>query len=541
MEIKLQELIKLGWNLAAASQAQAQAQSLEFEEITEDSRKASPHTLFFAFDGAASRGIDYLEQVTQKGAAAVFADKKYEGELRQFYDALVASGRAPHQIPLLLYHVEGQGLPAMGYRETALQTMKALFKAGASKTGDNKGGNQPKGLQALGITGTNGKSTIALGLYNAIRNLGGRAASIGTLGSFVGEERRDTGLTTPPLTEIHNTIGLCRRRGVEFLSIEASSHGLDQGRLDGVDWAWAIFTNLTPDHRDYHSTMENYYLSKRKLFEATLKRFDENREGVLGALVNTGDQYGLKLYNWVKGLNPEFPLFALAPSSSHQAATSTSEICNPAYSLGGSEAELLHRGERVRLAIPAIGAFNLWNYAAIYITLLELGFAQGEILETLGRLRAAPGRMEVFESRGRYAIVDYAHTPDALENVLRALRSLSPKRLHLVFGCGGDRDKEKRPAMGKIAQGADVVVLTNDNPRSEDPAAIIEAIQGGMERKPEKVISDRREAIAETLAGLKEGEAALIAGKGHEDYQILADGRIDFDDREEVRRAFALE
>ncbi len=510
MQIPIQELLELGW------QSDLSEGTLHFQEITDDSRKTNSDCIFFAFDGASFRGIDFLTQVAENKTPAVFADSRYRDELLTFIKKQenMAQGR-----PALFW-----GAP---YRPLAIETMKKLF-------GGEKG--KPR---AIGVTGTNGKSTIAYGLYKAISQIENdenpKAASVGTLGVFIGDEARPGGLTTPSLTEIQYTLGLCRARSVEYCSLEASSHGLDQGRLDGVDWSYAIFTNLTPDHRDYHPEMESYFLSKRKLFEQILNRFRREPESVAGGLVNTEDPYGQRLYQWIKEEEPEFSLTGLGPAHD-------STLDQMSFSLQGSQARFRHNGHTYDLKIPSIGKFNLWNHAAILAALLALGFSEESALGALRRLPPAPGRMEVFESNGRYAIVDYAHTPDALENVLHAVRELAPKKLHLVFGCGGDRDSQKRPAMGKIAeQNADSVILTNDNPRSEKPEAIIQAIGAGMSCQPDAIIYDRSEAIRAALEKLEPGEAAVIAGKGHEDYQILREGKIHFDDREEVRKVFGLQ
>jgi len=512
MQITIQEILALGWRTRLAP---SPGQKIVYEDITADSRKVAPKSVFFAFDGIKSAGKMYIPQAAQNGACAIFTDAKYESQLADMETAF--------QIPFFY---------AEAFKEIAPKTMASLYHAPASKMG------------CIGITGTNGKTTIAWALYSALKRLGRKPSYVGTIGIELPTESSPNPLTTPPLDEMHRLTYVARLQGGDYFISETSSHGLIQGRLDGIDWDIAIFTNLTEDHRDYHKTMEDYYLAKRILFEkwaesargdlhkavdgASLKKLTRT------AIINTDDEYGLTLFNWLKTSYPELPVVGIGKNS---AAAAKIVSINPAWS--GYEACLEFSNATYRLKSKCIGEFNIYNLAMTFAALLALGFDPAQALAALEDFTGAPGRMEMYHKpNGGMILVDYAHTPDALKKALQTLRQLQPTRLVVVFGCGGDRDRGKRSQMGKISEDhADFTFITNDNPRSEDPVEIVAQIASGRSGKNYKIIYDRRRAIEEAVAGLEADEVLLVAGKGHEDYQVLSGATIHFSDGEVVKEA----
>jgi UDP-N-acetylmuramoyl-L-alanyl-D-glutamate--2,6-diaminopimelate ligase len=380
-------------------------------------------------------------------------------------------------------------------------------------------GSPSRQLIVVGVTGTNGKTTCTQLLAQALDSPRRRAAVIGTLGFGYPGVLNASLHTTPDAVTLQRLFAEFRDAGAAYVSMEVSSHALDQGRVDGVAFDVAVFTNLTHDHLDYHGDMQAYGAAKAGLFETPdLKH----------AVVNAEDAFGRELIARLEGRVP---------------------VLSYGLSSGAVRAEaitLTHEGMRVRAVTPRgrieiesslFGRFNGANLLAVLGTLIVLGFDLPDAAARLRHARPAPGRVERFGHRPGtpLVVVDYAHTPDALEHVLRALREHRPERLWCVFGCGGDRDRGKRPRMGRIAESlADVVILTDDNPRHEAPEAIIEEIRAGMQTTP-RVMRDRKTAIAMAIAEAGADDIVLVAGKGHEDYQQLGDTRIPYSDRQVVR------
>jgi len=382
-------------------------------------------------------------------------------------------------------------------------------------------GNPAAQLTLIGITGTNGKTTTT-GLVRHLFNAHGTAASIGTLGAFDGAGERVPStagsLTTPGPLDLHATFAALRARGVTHVAMETSSHSLDQGRLDGLAFAAGIFTNLTREHLDYHRTMEHYLAAKLRL-SALLAP-----DGV--EIVNADDPAWAAIPR-----GPRRVTFGVSPDADVRAEAVQLEA-------GGSRFHLAGEFGNADVAIPLMGEFNVSNALAAGAAALALGMPLDQVVRRLAESPQVPGRMERLADAPMVVLRDYAHTPDAMTRVLATLRPLTPGRLFLLFGCGGDRDRGKRPEMARIAvEGADLVTITSDNPRTEDPERILDDMESGMGGAPHLRITDREEAIHRVLREAREGDTVLLAGKGHETYQIVGTTKHHFDERDIVRTA----
>jgi UDP-N-acetylmuramoyl-L-alanyl-D-glutamate--2,6-diaminopimelate ligase len=369
-------------------------------------------------------------------------------------------------------------------------------------------------LRMAGVTGTNGKTTTCFLVRDLLEAAGVQTGLLGTVTSWVGGEERPTTRTTPEAIDLQGTFAEMLDGGDVACAMEVSSHALELGRADAIAWDVAVFTNLTQDHLDFHPTMEAYFLAKRRLFEAADRAVK---------VVNVDDEWGRRL----------------ADEFSDAITYSLRDVEDLEVDFTGSRFTF----EGVRLQTPHPGAFNVLNALAAIHAARALGVGDDVIAEALPRAGRVPGRFEpVDEGQAFAVIVDYSHTPDSLDNVLRAARGLADERVICVFGCGGDRDRAKRPIMGRIAgELSDVQIVTSDNPRSEDPLAIIGEITAAMDADA-VVEPDRRRAIHAAVAAARPGDVVVIAGKGHEQGQEFAGGRKEpFDDvavaREELRRA----
>ncbi len=375
----------------------------------------------------------------------------------------------------------------------------------------------------IGITGTNGKTTITYLLEAFFSALGKRVGVMGTINYRWPGHEEPAPLTTPDCLTLHANLAHMREAGVEVAAMEVSSHALDQERVAGINFSGAIFTNLTQDHLDYHAGMDDYFASKVKLFKAPYARLQ-------AAAINADCAYGRKLLarhrralgfglTSPKGRRPYVhgEILSLTPQGLHLRMT--------------------YEGRRWELESRLVGAFNASNLLAVQALALALGY-KPEQFKVLESFNGVPGRLERIDNpQGLAVFVDYSHTPDALVNAQRTLKDAGFKRLITVFGCGGNRDRGKRPLMGKaVADFADIAVLTSDNPRREDPLAILDDIRPGLASCPQVVEEvDRRKAIAKALALLKPGDALLVAGKGHEDYQIIGETKYPFSDQAVIR------
>ena len=463
--------------------------------LTADSRAVEPGFLFAALPGSKLHGKIFIGDAVKRGAAALLID-----------DSQV----------LTALHREYPGIPVMvdPNPRRRLAQMAARFHA-----------PQPKTLVA--VTGTNGKTSVAAFTRQIWQHAGRRAASVGTLGVVGPDFERAGALTTPDPVTLHRELQDLARLAIDHVAIEASSHGLDQFRLDGLDVAAAAFTNLSRDHLDYHRTMEAYLASKARLFGELLPR---GRAAVLNAdapefdalaRLSRSRSHGILAYG--TGARTELRLLAARPGAA------------------GQELDLKVLGRRYTVSLPLVGRFQAMNALAALGLALATGVPRDMAVEALGQLVGAPGRVQHVASHpnGAPIFVDYAHTPDALENVLTALRPHCRGRLVVLFGAGGDRDAGKRPAMGEVTTRlADVVIVTDDNPRSEDSAAIRRAILVGAPGARE--IGDRGEAIAFAIDMLQPEDLLVLAGKGHERGQIVGDVTHPFEDAEVARAVVAL-
>jgi UDP-N-acetylmuramoyl-L-alanyl-D-glutamate--2,6-diaminopimelate ligase len=366
-----------------------------------------------------------------------------------------------------------------------------------------------------GVTGTNGKTTTSFLMFAILAAAGRRPGLYGTIEARVGGERRGVARTTPEAIDLQRTFRQMLKAGDRACVMEVSSHALELRRADAIHFAAAIFTNLTQDHLDFHPTMDDYFRAKRRLFVDL---------GPSRAIVNIDDPYGARLAADL-GTARAITLALENEDATYLARDVTTE-------LGGSSFAVRTPDGEVELVSPLRGRFNVYNVLAAFAAARTLGVPSATAAGAIAAAGQVPGRFETVDEGQPFAVlVDYAHTPDSLENVLLAARNLTTARLHVVFGCGGDRDRKKRPMMGAIARRlADRVIVTSDNPRSEDPEAIIEEILVGTGPDVEHEV-DRRTAIAQAISGAQQGDVVVIAGKGHEQGQEFAHGRkVPFDD-----------
>ena len=458
-----------------------------------DSRRITPGGLFLAVAGGRSHGLAHAADAVHAGAALVAWEP--------------ADGLASPALP-----AGAQGFPVPGLRNRLGELADRFF------------GRPSARLVVVGVTGTNGKTTCSHLVAGGLAGLGTRAGVMGTLGVGVDGDLEPSVLTTPDVVEVHRGLARLAGRGAGAVAMEVSSHALDQGRVDGVRFAAAAFTNLSRDHLDYHGSLEAYGESKAALFLA-------HRPGA--AVVNVSDRFGRALW---ERLPADMPRTAVArpgadlPGDGRRLVVERIEA-GPA----GLDVALSLDGQALALTSPLVGEFNAENLGVALATLAALGHDPAAAALALGKVAAPPGRMEAFtdRSRGVLAVVDYAHTPDALAKALAALRRHCRGKLWCVFGCGGDRDPGKRPEMGHIAESlADEVVVTDDNPRTEDGNVIVADILSGFDAPARAIVErDRGRAIREALAQASPGDVVLVAGKGHEDYQIVGTQRRPCSDR----------
>lgn len=469
-----------------------------------DSRRVQPGDAFFAWRGQAQDGHRFLADAVANGAVALVIEER------------PASG-----LPATIVRVDNA--------RRALAAMAQVYY-----------GDPSRDMAVVGVTGTNGKTTTTYLLEAVLAEAGRAPAVVGTVNYRFGQAVHTAPHTTPEAVELLEQVAQFRAAGARSLVMEVSSHALDQYRADGIRFQVGVFTNLTPEHLDYHGDMESYFASKLRLFRELLPAAGGR------AVINIDDAYGARLAQ----LLPD----ALTCGRAARALIRPEEL---AVTLNGIHGRVITPAGPVVLASPLLGDYNVENLLGAIGAAVALELPAAVIERGLARAAAVPGRLERVENgRGAVALVDYAHTGDALDRVLQALQALNPARILTVFGCGGDRDSRKRPVMGEVAaRRSDIVVVTSDNPRTEEPRQIIEQIRPGVagihphEWTREEavagrgrgyvVIPDRREAIRFAVGLLRPNDVLLVAGKGHEDYQILGTTRIHFDDREELRNAFA--
>lgn len=462
----------------------------EISEMVIDSRKASKGVLFCAYKGVVADGRDYLLQAQEQGASAILYDAN-DFEL-------------PSNIAIPVIAVAG-------------------LQAKVGRLAHEFFGRACDEMQVFGVTGTNGKTTCCYLLTQALTHLGMQAAMIGTVGVGKLDSLQSADHTTPDPIALHKTLASFKAQGITQVCMEVSSHALDQGRVNGVQFFCTLFTNLSHDHLDYHGDMATYSAAKQRLFTEFSSEL---------VITNASDSLGSSL---IDVANAEFIV------SYGQGG----DVYADEVELGADGIQFVFEGNGVDFAAntPLIGAVNIPNIEMLVATLLALSVSVEDIQSILASLVAAPGRMELYRAHAADSVsvvVDYAHTPDALEKALLSVKEHCKGQLWCVFGCGGERDQDKRPVMGAAADAhADKVIVTNDNPRSEDAESIAKHIVNGISGD-HQVILDRTEAIAASIERAGSNDWILIAGKGHEATQQIGDQLLAFSDREQVQSALGL-
>lgn len=468
--------------------------------LCQDSRQLHAGDLFFAYPGLGSDGRDFIQEAISKGAAAIL----FEADA-----ADNAINRMTTHIPLLpIPHLAAQ-----------LGPIAARFYDYPSRY-----------MPVIGITGTNGKTSCTHFLADCLQQLQKSCGVMGTLGNGFYGDLKPGQLTTPDAIELQQLLADFRDKQAQAVVMEVSSHRLAQQRLNGTEFSVAAFTNLTRDHLDYHGSMEAYAQAKRSFFDLS---------GVQQAILNADDAYAQQ---WLTGLAEQLPVYVYSLHKPQSAWSHIPHVTVKKFNFNqpGLQAEIDTPWGEVFIENPFLmGQFNLSNLLLVLTVLKSLHFSLAEISQVIAKLKGVKGRMQAFHATGKpLVVVDYAHTPDALQQVLRALRPHCPGELVCLFGCGGDRDKGKRPLMAKIAeQEADRIIVTSDNPRYEDPLQILQDIQQGFSGK--KTVyrdPDRQHAIAYALASAQPNDVVLVAGKGHEAYQLIKSIKYPFDDAIEVQR-----
>jgi UDP-N-acetylmuramoyl-L-alanyl-D-glutamate--2,6-diaminopimelate ligase len=460
----------------------------EINNLQHDSREVDQHDIFVAISGHDSDGHDYIESAVSFGADVVVSEKS----------------------------------PDLRYDNVTFIVVENS-RVALAKLATNYYKNPSQNLKMIGVTGTNGKTSVTFLIKNLLKKQGQKSAIIGTTGIYIDDEKVESTLTTPDSVTINKILRQVADKGIEYVIMEVSSHALDQNRAAYLDFDIALFTNITHDHLDYHQTFEAYSEAKKLLFD-NLKS-----DGI--AIVNVDDA-GYK--DMISDTEASVSLVGWDVNANYQ-------IKNDKISNDGSQFDIEHNDKSVTVHSPLIAQFNIMNLSLSLVAVSKI--LQEELLVTatgLSTITTAPGRMErVNLSNGAIAIVDYAHTPDALEKAAKVSKLMSDKtkgKLIVVFGCGGNRDKSKRPKMAEAAEKyADRIIVTDDNPRTENREKIYADIEKGLTKAGNYVvIGDRKEAIVEAVKISNSGDIILIAGKGHENYQIIDKEKIHFDDKEVV-------
>ncbi|MGI9086697.1 MAG: UDP-N-acetylmuramoyl-L-alanyl-D-glutamate--2,6-diaminopimelate ligase [Chthoniobacterales bacterium] len=461
------------------------------ESVAYDSRRVQKNALFVALRGEKSDGHQFIDQAIEKGASVIVTER----ECQQSRATCV-------QVP---------------NTRTALADLAAAFYERPTRR-----------LKMAGVTGTNGKTTTTFLIKHICENAGMRCGLIGTVRYEIAERVLPAARTTPEALEVQELLAQMLNAGCKAAAMEVSSHALAQDRTRGLEWDVAVFTNLTQDHLDFHGTMEKYFESKLKLF-TDLARQTAKKKAV--AIVNLDDRYGPQL---IARLTSGFPVITYG-----MGARADFRASNYRPEFGGTTYQLDAQGKSYLVRVPLIGRFNVANSLAALAAANVLGVSLRAAVLSLAKSPQVPGRLEAVPAKRQFQVfVDYAHTPDALLNVLKTVRELSPRKLIVVFGCGGDRDRQKRVLMARAAdENADFSIITSDNPRKENPEAIIAEIEKGMRSERYEKIPDRAQAIARAIALAQPRDIVVIAGKGHETYQEFADHTIPFDDLQVARRA----
>lgn len=473
---------------------------IDIKGINIDSRKIESGHLFVAIRGTQVDGHEFITKAIEQGAAAILCEE-------------IPASAAGSQVTFVLTESTED---AVGIAATTFY------------------GNPTEKLKLVGVTGTNGKTTIATLLYNMFRQMGHKCGLLSTVCNYVDGEAFPTDHTTPDPIELNQLLAQMVASGCEYAFMECSSHAIAQKRIGGLKFVGGIFTNLTRDHLDYHKTFENYRDAKKAFFDGLPK--------TAFAITNLDDKNGLIMVQNTKAKVKTYSIRSMADYKAHIIE------CHFEGMYLGIEESGESRVESREVGVQFIGKFNVSNLLAVYGAARMLGKSAEDVLVVLSTLKSVAGRLEpIRSSDGVTGLVDYAHTPDALVNVLNAIHEVMEGKegqIITVCGCGGNRDKGKRPLMAQEAvKQSDKVIITSDNPRNEEPQDIINDMLAGLNaRQMKKVltIADRHEAIKTATMLAKKGDVILVAGKGHEDYQIIKGVKHHFDDREELRNAFGL-
>lgn len=474
--MKLKELLKgLNYTILNGSE------DIDISKVEYDSRKILKGDLFFCIEGFKVDGHRFASTAVKNGAAAIVCMQDIE-----------------------------ENLPCTIIKVKDSRKAMSLISANYYEIPSDK-------FKLIGITGTNGKTTSTFMMKSILEEASKKVGLIGTIANYIGDKKMHSERTTPESLELQKLFYEMNVEGVDYCIMEVSSHSLSLDRVYGVEFSEAIFTNLTQDHLDFHKTFENYYEAKLKLFSSAKN-----------SIINIDDQYGKRVYDDVNNNKITYSI--------EKAADIKAENIN-IHSRGASF-NLIYKGDSIKVNLNLPGRYNIYNALGSAAACLNEGVSLEHVKAGLEKV-TVPGRCEIVTKGydlGFDVIVDYAHTPDGLENILKTAREFTEGRLISVFGCGGDRDITKRPIMGKIGSDlSDIAVVTSDNPRTEEPTAIIEDIVKGIEKDNFVVVLNRAEAIKKAMCLAEKNDVIVIAGKGHEDYQILKDKVIHFDEREIIR------
>jgi len=490
--MKLKEVIK-----NVSSPVVSGNTDVEVNAIQSDSREVTGGTLFIATAGTGVvSGNQFIDAAIKQGAVAIISE---------------AARNVEQEAKVAWVHVKRS-------REALAEVANTFY------------GCPSNALRAIGVTGTNGKTTTTYLVHHIMKTIWRRAGLLGTIKVDDGFRESEATHTTPGAIKMHQTLRQMVDNDCRGVVMEVSSHGLDQKRVGAVNFDVGVFANLTQDHLDYHHDMENYFTAKFSLFEQMIAFRDSENKKKSVAVINTDDPYGQRM---MKEIDGRIPVWTYGMN-----AHCDYKFSGIRQTIRGTSFQLDVRGKSYLVKVPLIGKFNVYNIVSSIAACVAAGMKIRDVVKSLTESPQVPGRMEnVGIANGMSVFVDYAHTPNAIENACKTLRELEPQKLITVFGCGGDRDKAKRALMGKAAaEYSDFCIVTSDNPRSEKPESIIEMIESGMQGKKYEVVVDRAKAIETAMKVARPGDIILIAGKGHETYQELAEETIKFDDRAVARR-----
>jgi len=481
-------------NSVRAIQVTGEVQRQDISGVHYDSRRIKANSIFVAIKGFTSDGHKFISEAINNGAIAVVVENN-------------------HSIPENYFHLRKVTRILVADSRIALAELSSAFYKNAAAQ-----------LFSYAITGTNGKTTTTYLLKNILEKAGKKTGLLGTIANIAGDKIIEAAMTTPESSDLHELFFTMISEGCDSVVMEVSSHSLSLNRVFGIPFNVAIFSNITSDHLDYHHTFENYLSAKKKLFDSLAEKSF--------AIINRDDSHYLELVKNCKGK-------IITYGVNEHADFNISKI---SFTLSGTHFLLSNAGNTYNVETPLIGEFNAYNAASAFVAAFVGGVSVENILDGIRTIPLVPGRFEIVSGRTKKAIIDYSHTADSLEKAILNLRKVlaSENKLVTVFGCGGNRDATKRPVMGRIAtELSDSVIITNDNPRHENPETIIADIQKGILRNNYEIIFDREEAIKKAITESKNSTVVLIAGKGHENYQLIQGVKHHFSDKEVAEKYLA--